>query len=84
MSDALFENQAEHRPVEELAQRVGLDLPRFKACLTSPEAAQRLASDVAAGVAAGVPATPTYVVNGVAYPGEIPTPALPPPRSASR
>ncbi len=84
MADALFRNQRDRRPVEALAGEVGLDLPLFRACLSAPETERRLASDVAAGVAAGLRATPTWIVNGRLHTGEIPVAALPPPRAASR
>ena len=37
MDDALFANQRERLPVQEVARRVGLDLDRFGACLDAPE-----------------------------------------------
>jgi protein-disulfide isomerase len=69
MDDALFANQGEKAPVEELARRVGLDLPRFRACLTSAETEARLASDIQAGIKAGIRGTPSYVVDGKVAPG---------------
>ncbi len=84
MADLLFANQRAHRPVEELAADAGLDLPRFRACIGAPETASRLASDVAAGAAAGVRATPTYFVNGVEYEGDLPALALPPPKPRAK
>jgi protein-disulfide isomerase len=69
MDDALFANQGEKAPVEELARRVGLDLPRFRACLTSAETEARLASDIQAGIKAGIRGTPSYVVDGKVVPG---------------
>jgi protein-disulfide isomerase len=79
MDDALFANQQEKRPVEELAKRIGLDLPRFRACLVSPETDRRLGEDVATGIQIALKATPTYVVNGVQYTGVLQPEALPPP-----
>ncbi len=84
MADALFDNQREGRPVETLAREAGLDAKLFAACLSAPETQRRLESDVADGIAAGLRATPTWIVNGVPYVGEIPVPALPPPRAAAR
>lgn len=71
MDDALFANQGEKAPVEELARRVGLDLPRFNACLTSPETEARLASDIQAGIQAGIRGTPSYVMDGRVVPGDL-------------
>jgi uncharacterized membrane protein len=78
MDDALFGNQQERRPLEELAARVGLDLPRFRACLDARSTATRLAADVAAGLAAGVPATPAYVLGTTVRAGQFPWELLPP------
>lgn len=79
MDDALFANQQAKRPLEEVAVRAGLDLPRFRACLVEPETARRLSDDIATGIQIGLKATPTYVVNGVQYEGLLPPSALPPP-----
>jgi protein-disulfide isomerase len=79
MDDALFENQKSRVDVEALAGQLGLDVPRFTACLAAPETAQRLAADIAAGLQAGVKATPSFVVRGVTYSGEFPLAVLPPP-----
>jgi protein-disulfide isomerase len=72
MDDALFRNQRQGLPVQEIAAGLGLDLERFRACLASPETARRLMADVAAGIRDGVRATPTYVVGQTAYPGQLP------------
>jgi len=81
MDDALFKNQKAGRPVEELATAVGLDLPRFRACLASQETELRLRSDIEAGVRAGLKATPTFVVGGQAHAGLLTPDVLPPPRA---
>lgn len=73
MDDALFRNQAEKAPVQELARRLGLDLPRFEACLTSPATEKRLADDIQAAIEAGVRGTPSYVYGGKVYPGDLAT-----------
>ncbi|HET8541310.1 MAG TPA: vitamin K epoxide reductase family protein [Anaeromyxobacter sp.] len=78
MSDALFHNQRQKLPLESIAQGVGLDLPAFRECLRLPATARRVEQDISAGIAVGVKATPTYVVNGVAYSGKLPIEALPP------
>jgi protein-disulfide isomerase len=69
MDDALFHNQKEKRPVGALARDVGLDLARFDECLRAPSTRRRVEADVANGIAVGVRATPTYVVNGVPLAG---------------
>jgi protein-disulfide isomerase len=83
MDDALFRNQQAKRPVEEIAKAVGLDLARFRRCLAAPETDARLRSDIEAGVRVGLQATPTYVVGGRPYSGQLPVELLPPPRAAS-
>lgn len=80
MDDALFRNQKEKRPVEEIAAKVGLDLERFRRCLTLPTTEERLRSDVQTGIRLGLQATPTYVVGGRLYPGRLPVGLLPPAR----
>ncbi|WP_242359935.1 DsbA family protein, partial [Anaeromyxobacter sp. SG17] len=72
MDDALFKNQQDKAPVATLAARLGLDLPAFEACLVSPATEARLSRDVADAMRAGVRATPSYVVGGKVYAGELP------------
>ncbi len=69
MDDALFRNQKEKRPLDELVRAVGLDTNRFEECRRAPSTLRRIEADVTAGLAVGVRATPTYVVNGVTLPG---------------
>jgi protein-disulfide isomerase/uncharacterized membrane protein len=78
MDDALFRNQRARLPPAQVAEQVGLDLERFRACMTSPATRQRLQEDIAAAVRDGVRATPTYVVNGVATAGHFPVELLAP------
>jgi protein-disulfide isomerase len=80
MEDALFRNQKEKRPLAEIVREVGLDPARFGECLRSPSPGRRIEADVAAGMAVGVRATPTYVVNGVPFSaGKLTAADLPPP-----
>ncbi len=83
MDDALFRNQQARRPVEEVARAVGLDLPRFRRCLVAPSTEARLRSDIEAGVRVGLAATPTYVVGGRPYAGQLPAELLPPRAAAA-
>jgi protein-disulfide isomerase len=82
MDDALFRNQEAKRPVEEIAAAVGLDLARFRRCLGAPETETRLRSDIDAAVRVGLAATPTYVVGGRIYAGQLPVELLPPRRES--
>lgn len=91
MDDALFGNQQAREPVSRLAGRLGLDVAAFEACLASPATEARLARDVEDGMRAGVRATPSYVVAGKVYAGELPPGLLaapaapaPAPRAAER
>jgi protein-disulfide isomerase len=83
MDDALFRNQRERRPLGELVREVGLDPARYEECRRSPATQRRIEADVTAGIAVGVKATPTYVVNGVPFPGKLTANALPPPPAAA-
>jgi protein-disulfide isomerase len=80
MDDALFRNQKDKRPLDELVRTVGLDAARYEECRRAPSTLRRLEADVTAGMAVGVRATPTYVVNGVTLPGgKLTAEDLPPP-----
>jgi len=64
--DLLFEHQQElGRPfLLAYAERLGLDLPRFTACLGSDAPRARVEADIRAGRALGVESTPTVFLNG--------------------
>jgi len=72
LDDALYENQKTRRPLDEVAKAAGLDLGKLHACMGSAETQARLAGDIAAGIAAGLKATPTYVIDGTLYAGKLP------------
>ena len=72
MDDLLYGNQQAKRPVEALAVQLGLDLPRFQACLGAAETERRLQDDIAEAVRVHVKATPTYFVGGVEFSGHLP------------
>ncbi len=55
--------------LREHARILGLDMERFRGCLESGKFAASVASDVVAGYKSGVPATPTFYVNGTALVG---------------
>ncbi len=71
---ALFLHQDALGPDElrAYARDLGLDMRAFERCLESPEAAEDLARDVAAGAAAGVESTPTLFINGRRIQGGFP------------
>jgi len=78
MADLLFRSQRSPQPAEALAERAGLDLARFQACLRSPDTARRVSEDVAAGLRDGVKGTPTYLSGGKSSMGVLPLDWLPP------
>jgi protein-disulfide isomerase/uncharacterized membrane protein len=65
-SQALFENQDRlfEAQLESLAERVGLDVDRFKACMASRETVSRIVADARAGGKLGIKSTPTVYFNG--------------------
>jgi protein-disulfide isomerase len=63
--DALFEAQPHlaDSTLRGIARKVGLDLPRFEACLASPKIAALVERDAAAAAEAGLTATPSFVIG---------------------
>ncbi len=57
--------------IERDAERLGLDMARFRACLQSGEGMEAVKRDIAEAGKIGVPSTPTYVVNGVPMMGAL-------------
>ncbi|MDE2038252.1 MAG: DsbA family protein [Patescibacteria group bacterium] len=73
MFDVLFQNHADwteladpHQIFDGYAQRLGLDMTRFKADIDSPAAKEAMQRDLAEGEQLGIDATPTFFVNGKA------------------
>ena len=50
-------------------RRLGLDVTQFRACMESGQGLEAVKRDIAAGSAAGVTSTPTYVLNGISVVG---------------
>jgi protein-disulfide isomerase len=65
MHDLLFENQdrLQTASLEGFAKKLGLDMARFKADMTSKETEKKLEADIAEGRKAGVDSTPSIYVN---------------------
>jgi protein-disulfide isomerase len=79
--DALFEAQAEpeglaRSGLEEIARKVGLDLPKFRAALDSRKHEQKVKADADIASKAGINGTPGFVINGYFLPGAQPAAAF--------
>jgi len=74
MHDQLFANQAalDRQSLERTAEKLGLDMERFRADFDSAAVKARIEADMAAANAAGVHATPSLYVNGRLYEGAPP------------
>jgi protein-disulfide isomerase len=71
MHDALYANGGRLAPADlaEVAQRLGLDVERFRAELLDGAYTGRVARDADGARAAGIAATPAFIVNGVPHTG---------------
>ncbi len=76
MHDKMFSNQQalEDSDLRKYAKEVGMDVVQFDSCYSSNEAKDAVASDQAAGVAAGVVSTPTFIIGGSKVIGSQPFP----------
>ena len=71
--DLVFEKGPKYSPlgIEEDLERLGLDLPRYRACMASGSGMEAVKRDIAEAATFGVGSTPTYVINGVPVSGGI-------------
>jgi protein-disulfide isomerase len=71
MHDLLYEHQADLAPgdLDRYALRVGLEIYKFQADLSSEAYAQRVREDFRSGLRSGVNATPTFFIDGVRHDG---------------
>jgi protein-disulfide isomerase len=71
MHDALYANGGKLAPADlaEVAQRLGLDVERFRAELIDGAYVGRVARDEESARAAGIASTPTFIVNGTRHVG---------------
>jgi len=67
--DLIFENQKKlsRDTLLNLAQEIGIDLPRFEQCLASEETTNLLKEDAELGKQLEVQGTPTVFINGHAF-----------------
>ena len=71
MHDILYEHQdtlADH-DLNEFALKLGLEIYKFEADLSSERFAKRVSDDFRGGVRSGVNGTPTFFINGERYDG---------------
>lgn len=71
MHDAIYENQEylDERFLFELAERIGLDLQKFKTDIQKTELENKVNSDFESGVTSGVNGTPSFFINGKKFNG---------------
>ncbi|QKK12413.1 MAG: DsbA family protein [Pseudomonadota bacterium] len=64
--DLAFERQSYLKAITpaQLAEELGLDLPRFEACLGKETTRTRVSASLEEGRALGISATPTFYING--------------------
>lgn len=72
MHDTIFTNQTgenvgaySNRKLDAFAESIGLDMDAFNSCMNSNEFASRVLQDGTDGIAAGVQATPSFVISYV-------------------
>ncbi|MFL6339240.1 MAG: DsbA family protein [Nitrososphaeraceae archaeon] len=67
--DFLFEHQKalDHSHLVEYAQKVGLDIERFKKDMSGHVYAPLIDDSLKTGIDSGVEGTPTFYINGVRY-----------------
>jgi protein-disulfide isomerase len=60
MHDRLFENQKNFEPWKAHAEAIGLDVPKFEACLNAGKQAEEIRRDMAEAQKAGATGTPVF------------------------
>lgn len=73
MHDGIYENQNQlgESLFNELAEKIGLDMEKFKADYGSDEVTEKVESDFESGIRSGVNGTPSFYVNGTKFDGGI-------------
>ena len=72
MHDMLYEHQQElaEADLSQYALRIGLEIYRFQADVSTERFAKRVADDYESGAASGVKGTPTFFIQSERYTGE--------------
>lgn len=71
MHDAIYENQ-EYLNADlplKLAEKLGLNIPQFKADIHKKELAEKVDTDFESGIVSGVNGTPSFFINGNKFNG---------------
>lgn len=71
MHDAIYENQ-EYLNADlplKLAEKMGLNIPQFKADIHKKELAEKIDTDFESGIISGVNGTPSFFINGNKFNG---------------
>ena len=85
MHDILFRSQAQwsesssdafKTQLIDYARQIGMDSNAFQTCLSSNQFAGAIQADMDAGAAAGLEATPTFIINGYRLSGALPIEGL--------
>lgn len=78
MNDYLFSHarQLERINVGELANSMGLDAEKMKSAFSNKKIHLRLRSDIIEGLKLGIKGTPSFVIKGKVYSGQIPAQVL--------
>ena len=69
---AAFDGELTRKEIDHAAEQSGLDLPVYRACMSTHVRIDEIQADAAAGLAAGVRGTPTFFFNGRRVEGAIP------------
>ncbi len=74
LHNKLFENYRSLSAgrVKDFAKEIGVNTDKFNQCLTDPEVAERVQSDMSQGLALGVESTPAFFINGRFIKGALP------------
>jgi len=72
--NVLFQNQQnlKEKSLQNYARNFGMDMGKFNSCLANKETLPRIQNDVYDSFAAGIGATPSFIIAGEKYEGAIP------------
>ncbi len=73
MNDLLFEKHADTIfDIKDIAHSIGLDAEKLARAIYDPELRRRLRVDIKEGISYGLTGTPSFIINGRIFKGEIP------------